>query len=86
MINCYVDDNKVSHADEKVKKMIIEPIEEHFGELTVSRGRKNKFLGMNIKCLGNGRVLVFVRYYIDKSISQLEKALNAKASSPDKKV
>ena len=44
----YVDDNKVSHVDEEVNTKMIETISEHFGNLTVSRGKKNKFLGMGI--------------------------------------
>ena len=44
----YVDDNKVSHVDEEVNTKVFETISEHFGNLTVSRGKKHKFLGMEI--------------------------------------
>ena len=47
-ISWYVDDNKVSHVEEKVNTKITEKIVEHFGELTVSRGAKHKLLGMDI--------------------------------------
>ena len=42
-IALYVDKNKVSHIDEHVNTRIIEAKEEHFGELTVSRGKSTSF-------------------------------------------
>ena len=44
----YVDDNKISHKDPRVVDQVIDSISEHFGELTVSRGKMHDFLGMNI--------------------------------------
>ena len=44
----YVDDNKVSHVDEEVNTKVIETISENFGNLTVSRWEKHKFLRMDI--------------------------------------
>ena len=53
-ISWYVDDNKVSHVDEEVNKKLIETIYENLGNLTVSRGNKHKFLGMDIEFLAGG--------------------------------
>ena len=44
----YVGNNKVSHLDEEVKTKVIEIISEHYGNLTVSRGKKQRFLVMDI--------------------------------------
>ena len=44
----YVDDNKISHVDAQVVTQIIELIEQHFGKMTVTRGKKHVFLGMEI--------------------------------------
>ena len=44
----YVDDNKISHEDPKVVSMIIDRLEEHFGKMTVTRGKEHVFLGMKI--------------------------------------
>ena len=44
----YVDDNKVSHKDPKIVTQVIDLMKEHFGDLTVTRGNKHRFLGMNI--------------------------------------
>ena len=45
----YVDDNKVSHIDEKVVTDKINKISEYFGELTITRGNQFQFLGMDIE-------------------------------------
>ena len=44
----YIDDDKVSHADPSVITDIIELMESYFGDLTITRGKKHRFLGMNI--------------------------------------
>ncbi len=49
-IGWYVDDTKISHANPAVVEMIIEKLEpSKFGKMTVVRGDKHVFLGMNIK-------------------------------------
>ena len=45
----YVDDNKISHSDPKVVTSVIEDISKYFGELTVSRGKKRDYLGMDVE-------------------------------------
>ena len=52
-ISWYVEDNKVSHIDEEVNTKLIETTVENFGNLTVSRGVKHKFLGIDIEFLAN---------------------------------
>ena len=54
-ISWYFDNNEVSHIDEEVNKEVIETIAEHFGSLTVSRGKKQKFLRMDINFLAEGK-------------------------------
>jgi len=48
-ITSYIDDNNISHMDPAVVTAIIEHIKSKFGKVTVTRGRKHVFLGMNIK-------------------------------------
>jgi len=43
-IQWYVDNNKVSHVDPKVNDDIIKKIKEHFGKLTITRGKNTSFL------------------------------------------
>ena len=57
----YVDDNKVSHKDPEVVTEVIDLMKSHFGDLTVTRGNKHRFLGMNITHLASHVWLVHVR-------------------------
>ena len=43
-----MDDNTLSHEDPQVVTEVINVMKKHFGELTVTRGKKHRFLGMNI--------------------------------------
>ena len=47
----YVDDNKVSHEDLEVVTQVIYLMKGHFGDLKITRGNKDRFLGMNITIL-----------------------------------
>ena len=51
----YVDDNKISHIDANVMTSIIKTLSDYFGDLTVSRGNKHDYLGMNVE-LKDGKV------------------------------
>ena len=64
----YFDNSKVSHVDGEVNKKVIETISENFGNLTVSRGKKHKFLGMYIDFLPYGKLSLFMKDYIEESI------------------
>ena len=61
----YFDNNKVSHLDEEVKTNVIERISEHYGNLAVSRGKKQRFLGMDIYFLADGKLSLFMKDYIE---------------------
>ena len=52
----YVDDNKASHVDSKVIYNLLEIIKIHFGEITIIRGKKHTFLGMNIKMTEKNKI------------------------------
>ena len=44
----YVDDNKISHKDPTVVDSVINELKKYFGELTVEKGNKFDFFGINI--------------------------------------
>ena len=58
-----VDDNKISHADPEVVTSVINDISKHFGKLTVSRGKKHDYLGMNIE-LKDRKVHIEMRHQL----------------------
>jgi len=54
----YVDDNKISHVNPTVVTQIIEAIEQHFGKMTIVRGTKHIFLGIDIDFISDGTVKI----------------------------
>ena len=47
---------------------MIERISENYGNLTVSRDKKHRFLGMDIEFLADGKLSLFMKDYIEESI------------------
>ena len=41
-------------------------MDENFGNLTVSRGKKHKFLGMDMEFLADGKLSLFMKDYIEE--------------------
>ena len=66
----YVDDTKIAHADSNVESQIIEQLEERFGKMTVTRGKKHVFLGMNITYTPHGTAEIIMRDYLEEAIAE----------------
>ena len=63
----YVDDNKISHQDPQVVTDVIKEISNHFGELTVSRGVKHDYLGMDIE-IKDSLVYIGMRKQLEEAL------------------
>jgi Reverse transcriptase (RNA-dependent DNA polymerase) len=72
----YVDDTKISHTDPNVVSDIISSIEQHFGEMTKTRGTKHTFLGMDVTFNSDSTVTISMTKFIDETISESGIALN----------
>ena len=53
-----MDDTKVSHVDPIVVTSVIQTLEESFGKITVDRGKKHKFAGLDFELTDDGRLLI----------------------------
>ena len=62
----YVDDNKLSHADDSTD--VIAKIEFKFGKLTVTYGCKHQFLRMEIIFNKKGTVAIGMSHYVGQAI------------------
>ena len=71
--------------DEVVNTKVIETISDHFGNLTISRGKKQKFLGMDIQFLADGKLYLFMKDCINESIDFFGEDISTNISSPAKK-
>ena len=77
----YVDDNKISHIDKEVVSSVINDISKHFGELTVSRGTKNDFLGMDIE-IKECKVFISMKKQIMEAIEWGARQSGKKPATP----
>ena len=78
----YVDDNKISHASSKVVDDIIKKLEERFGKMTVKRGKEHVFVGMNITFIGDGKVRLTMRSYLEEAIQAFGEDVSIGAATP----
>ena len=54
--------------DERVNLIISDKIEEKFGKLSHTTGKKHKFLGMEIKFIGGKKYTVSTPHYVDEAL------------------
>jgi hypothetical protein len=78
----HIDDDKMSHADPKVNTEVIVRIEERFGKMTVTRGKKHVFLGMEIEFLANGAASADMSEHLREGTQEFPEAINSYAASP----
>jgi hypothetical protein len=80
----YVDDNKVSHANDDVNTMIADEVEKKFGKLARTTGAKHTFLGMDIELLGDKKVAIATPQDINEAIEDFGEDLKTDAVNPAK--
>ena len=78
----FVDDNKISHVDPKVVDWLISEIEKKHDKMTICRGKKHTFLGMDIKFLPKGRLSILMQEYIKEAVDDFGEDVSRAASSP----
>ena len=78
----YVDDNKISHVNSKVVDQIIAEIEKRFGKMTVKRGKEHVFVGMNISFIGDNKVKLTMKSYLEEAIQAFGEDVSSGAATP----
>ena len=68
----YVDDNKVSHEDPEIVTEVMDLMKRHFGDLTITRGNKHRFLGMNIALHPHQKIEIEMKDQLQKAIDMFE--------------
>ena len=63
----YVDNNTVSHKDPTVVTQVLDQISKYFGDLSITRGNKHDFLGMNIK-IKNKKVYINMEHQVEEAL------------------
>lgn len=78
----YVDDNKLSHKDPKVVTDVLEIIKSHFGDLTISRGKKHTFLGMNITLRKDKKIQIEMKDQLKETIAAFKEDITTSCVTP----
>jgi hypothetical protein len=78
----YVDDNKISHVDKNVVTDILEKLKGHFGNITVSRGKRHNFLGTDIYIRDDGLIEMSMSSHIQDAIDSFGSLCGYKVTSP----
>ena len=81
----YVDDSKISHVNQAVIDEVITGLESQFGKMTVTKGDKHNFVGMDIEYNRDKTVSISMKDYIKECIETFGKQFNGGASSPAKR-
>ena len=61
----------MTHASDEVIDEVIAQIEEKFGKMTVTRGDRHVFLGMNFHFPGDGKLNINMKEYIQEASDTL---------------
>ena len=70
MIVWYMDDSKLSHENPNVVTDVLEEIKKYFGNITISRGKKHGFLGINITLRDDGKYKIKMKKQIQEAIDK----------------
>ena len=80
----YVDDLKLSHAEPQEVTKMLEILNNKFNQMTITRGRKHTYLGMNFE-LKNGKVEMEMKGYLEECIQAYGEVIVSVASTPANK-
>jgi hypothetical protein len=72
-------------VDPKVVTSIVEKIEAKFGKMTVTRGKKHTFLGMDLHFKDDGTVTTKMKTYLQEAIDESKLGIVRTAATPAKK-
>jgi len=77
----YVDDLKLSHESSEVVSDMIKVIESKFGKMTVTRGQKHTYLGIEFE-IKNKRVHINMKEYLQECIDSYGESIMCNATTP----
>ena len=80
----YVDDLKISHKSKYEVDKILKILDEKFGSMSVTRGKRHTYLGMDFQ-IDNGEVSILMKDYLVECISAFGEVLNSNATTPANK-
>ena len=70
----------MAHEDSLLVDWVLNKIEQKFGKMTVNRGSKHTFLGVDIEFMENGTVKLSMDYFVIECIWKRSKEIGGNAS------
>ena len=83
-VRWYVDNNILSHVETAVVDKVLATIEGYFPGLSIERGNKLNFLGMEIDFFEKGKLKLGTVHYLKNMIEELEEILSEYGESLDR--
>lgn len=78
----YIDNNKISHKNPAVVTQVIQQIEDKLGKMTVSRGKQQSFLGMQLDFGADRTISISMRSYLQEVLEESGLTIRRHATTP----
>jgi hypothetical protein len=78
----HVDDLKISHADSKVVDELLEYLSSIYGELSITRGDRHTYVGMDFYFPGDGTVKIDMSTYLKEALDEFPDTVDKLVTSP----
>ena len=81
----YVYDTKVSPINNSVVSDMLHYIKHEFGSISISRGNKYQYLGMNIIFFNDSRISISIKKHIDEALNMIPGEVKETTTIPSKR-
>ena len=78
----HVDDLKISHVESSVVTEVLSQLESKYGEMSITRGKKHTYVGINFEFKANGTVDVEMEDYMKECIEEFPEEITKASTSP----
>ena len=78
----HVDDLKISHKSEHVIDGVLDYLAGFYGKLSITRGNRHTYVGMDLHFPGNGTVEISMRHYLEEALEMFPSELTGNVNSP----
>ena len=78
----HVDDLKISHVDPNVVTTVLKQLESKYGEMSITRGKKHTYVGINFDFKTDGTVDIEMHDYLKECIAEFPEDVSKSTTSP----
>ena len=77
-----MDDLKISHKDKKAADNILKILERKYGRMSVTRGKKHTYVGMNVEYCNDRSAEISMKDCLPEAIEQFPEDITSSRSTP----